>query len=286
MAADLATTESRGPFPALLRLEFAEVRRSRWLALSTIVYLILAVVFLLVSMRESTVIGFTGLGRSLLSFTHVLIFLLPLLGLVATAQVINAARAEGALELLFGHPTPRNRWFLAVTTVRFGALAVPLCVIVPGMAIFATIAFGQPLPWLWLGKALLISVSLLVCFSAFGLLVSTLIRNQTRALLAVLGIWCASILLIDFGLVGWMLQSRLPPELVFLLAALNPVQSARMALLSSADAELATLGPVGFYLATRIGAFGLLSLGVVWPAFLGISTWLLAADRFRKSDLT
>ena len=68
----------------------------------------------------------------------------------------------------------------------------------------------------------------------------------------------------DFALAGMMLQWRMEPRVVFVLAALNPVQSIRMALLSSADPELSVLGPVGFYLANQIGSTGLYVLGVGW----------------------
>ena len=71
---------------------------------------------------------------------------------------------------------------------------------------------------------------------------------------------------------------------VFALAAVNPVQAARMALLSSAEPTLATLGPVGFYLANHIGAGGLFALGVVWPAVVGLGGWLVAWLAFRRSD--
>ena len=90
---------------------------------------------------------------------------------------------------------------------------------------------------------------------------------------------------VDFALVGLMLQWRLNPQTVFLLAALNPVQSARMALLSGAAPELSVLGPVGFYLTNRVGAGALFAVGTLWPAVLGAAAWALAFRSFRRADI-
>lgn len=270
---------------AMFRLELAEALRSRWILFCGVVYTVLAALFVLVGMRESTVVGFTGMGRALMSFTHVLVFLLPLLALTATGQVVNAARDEGALELVFGNPVGRRDWFLAVTLVRLLVLVAPLLVAMPLLAFVGWAAFGQPVPWAWLSRALAVSATSIACFVAVGLLVSTMVRSTARALMTLLLVWCAAVALIDFALVGVMLQSGLEPRLVFLLAALNPVQGARLALLSAAEPELATLGPVGFYLGNHVGSAGLLVVGTLWPLLLGAALWSLAAGRFRRADL-
>ncbi|MCA8972505.1 MAG: ABC transporter permease subunit, partial [Planctomycetes bacterium] len=202
--------------------------RSRWLVFCLVVYGVLTSVFVLVGLRESTVIGFTGMGRVLLSFSHALVFLLPLLGLGATAQIVNGAREDGTLELLFGHPLSRTGWFASVSTVRFVALLLPLVLLLPIVAIVGSTVFGQVIPWGFLGRVLIVSASLLYCSVAIGLAISTFVRNQAKALMLMLLVWAAQIALIDFGLIGLMLQWRMPPEAVFALAALNPVQDARL----------------------------------------------------------
>jgi hypothetical protein len=82
-----------------------------------------------------------------------------------------------------------------------------------------------------------------------------------------------------------MLQWRLRPEAVFALAALNPVESARLALLAGADGSLETLGPVGVFLVRQVGAGGLFAAGVIWPAAVGTLTWLLAWRRLNRMDV-
>lgn len=270
---------------AIARLDLAEVLRSRWLLFTLAIYLILAGVFVFVGLRESSVLEFTGTGRVLLSFSHALILLLPLLALSATAQVINGARASGSLELLLSQPVGRWDYFLAVSLVRLATLVVPLAVVTLGIAVFAQVALGQPIPWGFLGRALACSVALLVAFVGVGLLVTTVAHSQTKAAIAVLVIWLLSVALLDFALAGVLLQWRLPPHLVFALAASNPVEAARLALVSGADPDLAVLGPVGFYLATRVGAGSLFALGLAWPAAVGLGCWALAGSLFRRGDV-
>ena len=82
-----------------------------------------------------------------------------------------------------------------------------------------------------------------------------------------------------------MLQWELPPSAVFALAVLNPVQCARLALLSAAQPELSTFGPVGFFLANRVGNTGLLWAGIGWPLLLGLTAWVWSLGAFRRRDL-
>lgn len=267
------------------RLDLCEVLRSRWLLFCLLVQGLMAAAFVLVGMRESSVIGFTGMGRSLLSFSHALIFLLPLLGLTATGQVVNAAREDGSLELLLSHPLSRTSWFCGVSLVRALALIAPLLAVMPAMALLAAVGFGQQVPWDFLWRGLAVSTALLLCFVSLGLLVSTTVRNQAKALMLAILLWALAVAVIDFGLVGLMLQWRLPAPAVFALAILNPVQCARLALLSAAQPELSSFGPVGFFVANHIGSTGMTLLGVGWPLLLGATAWTFSLRAFRRRDL-
>ncbi len=271
---------------AMARLDLGEVRRSRWLVFCLGLYGLLAVLFLLVGLRESTVLGFTGLGRVLLSMSHALVLLLPILALSATAQVVNRAQDDGTLELLFSHPVTRAEYFLGVTGVRFGVLFLPFVALMVLVALIGRLGLGSAVTWGFLGRSLVVCGALIWAYTGCGLAVSTFVRNQAKAVMVLLGTWVLSVALLDFLLIGAMLQWRLNPRSVFLLAALNPVEAARLALLSSAEQSLSVLGPVGFYLAHRVGATSLLLLGTLWPLLLGAAAWLLALRRFSRQDLT
>lgn len=267
------------------RLDLAEVLRSRWLWFCLGVHAVLAATFVLVGLNESGVVGFTGMGRALMSWSHALLFLLPLLALSATSQVVNSARDDGSLELLLSQPMSRSGYYLGITLVRTAALVAPLLVTMPAVALAGALVFDQEVPWAFLWRGLAVSAALLWCFTALGLCLSTLVRNQSKALMLTILCWVGGVLLIDFGLVGVLLQWELPPQAVFALAALNPVQCARLALLSAAQPELATFGPVGFFLANRIGPQGLLALGLCWPLLLGVTAWVWGLGAFRRRDL-
>ncbi len=280
-----APLSARRELWAVARLDLADVLRSRWILFCVGVYALLGVVFVLVGLRESSIIAFTGMGRVLFSTVHALLLVLPLLALTATGQVVNRAREDGTLELLFTLPVRRATYFTAVALVRFVVLVAPLFALMLVMALVAWAAFGEPIAWSFLVRMLGISAALLLAFVGLGMAVSSLVRSPARAMLWLLLLWASGVALLDFALVGLMLQYRLNPQAVFLLASLNPVQAARMALLSGASSELSMLGPVGFYLSNRVGPQALLTLGLAWPATLGVLAWGLALARFRRADL-
>ncbi len=270
---------------ASARLDLAEVLRSRWLLFCAGAYLLLATVFVLVGLRESSVLGFTGMSRVMMSMCHALLLLLPLLALTATGPVVGRARDDGSLELLFSQPLGRAAWFVGVSLTRYAVLVLPLAALMLGLGLYGQLAHGQAVPWGWMGRAVLISAALLAAFSGIGLLISTLVRNPARVTTYVILAWALGVALLDFGLIAVMLRWRLDAHAVFTLAALNPVQDARMALLSGLEPDLATMGPVGFYLSNRIGADALYVLGLLWPGLVGVGTWTAAYAAFRRSDL-
>ncbi|HET9949770.1 MAG TPA: ABC transporter permease subunit [Longimicrobiales bacterium] len=273
------------PVATLARLELSDVLRSRWLVACVAVYGILAALFLLVGLRESLVLGFTGMERVLLSLGHALIVLLPLLALIGAGFSVNRARQDGTLELLFAHPVERRDYLRATTLVRYLALVAPLVVLVPGLALGGRVLFGQPIPWAFVLRALSVTAALAWSFVGVGVAISVRASEPARAATHVLVVWLLVVALLDFGLVGLMLEWRLPAAAVFVLAALNPVEIARLALLSGAEPSLGTLGPVGFFLADTLGPGALLAAGVLWPLAVGTLAWLAARRALLEGDL-
>ena len=72
---------------------------------------------------------------------------------------------------------------------------------------------------------------------------------------------------------------------MFLLTALNPVEAARLALLTGIDPDLSVLGPVGFWIANALGPRATLAVGVAWPFAVGSAAIGLALGRLNRSDL-
>ncbi|MBW1761635.1 MAG: ABC transporter permease subunit [Deltaproteobacteria bacterium] len=78
-----------------------------------------------------------------MSYVHALLVLLPLMALIATGQVVNKARDDGTLEILFSQPISRGAYFSAISSVRFLVLLAPLAVLMVAVGIFGRFAFGQ-----------------------------------------------------------------------------------------------------------------------------------------------
>jgi ABC-2 type transport system permease protein len=270
---------------AVARLEWTDVRRSRWLIFCSALYALLAAAFLGIGLRESGVIGFTGMSRVLASLSHALVLVLPLLALAGTALSINRARENGTLELLLSQPVSRDEYFAAITIVRTGVLLVPLTLFVVVLAAAGRGLLDQPVPWQFLGRALAVCGALTWAFVGIGLAIATRVRDLSRAVVYVLGVWALSVALLDFLLVGAMLQWRVPAAVVFTAAACNPVEAARIALLAGARPALDTLGPVGVFLARRLGGRWLLLIGVMWPVAAGTVAWLAARRSFRRGEV-
>jgi len=271
-------------FWPLAQLELAELVRSRWLLVCLGVYGALALLFVLVGLGESSVMGFTGMGRMLFSLSHALLLLLPLLALAVTGQVVNRAREDGALELLMTQPVRRSTFLAAVTATRLFALTVPLALLLVAIAGVGAL-LGQAVPWSFLGRAIVLCTVLLWAFAALGIAISVHVRNAARAMTAVVLAWALAVALLDFGLIGLMLTWRLEPAAVFALAAVNPVEAVRVALLSAAQPDLATLGPVGFFLVDRLGDTRMLAFGIAWPLVFGALVWWNARRSFERGDL-
>ena len=271
---------------AIARLDLAEVLRSRWLAVSAAAYALLAVVFVAVGEREAPLLGFTGSARVLFSLGHALVLVLPLIALTATAPAIGRARDDGSLELLFSQPLARGPYLAAITAVRVIAIVAPVALLFVAVAAWGAITHAQPIPWAYLARVVGVDAALAWAFAGIGVLISATARHPVRTLTYIVLVWAAAVVLVDAGLVGVLLRWRLDPHVVFTLAAANPVEEARLALLSGVDHDLSTLGPVGFYLSQHVGDGALYALGLVGPIAWGGAAWLVALVRFRRGDIS
>jgi ABC-2 type transport system permease protein len=269
----------------LLRLELADALRSRWLLFTCLVYAAVLGAFVWLGLRESSVLGFTGLSRVVLNLSNAVVVIIPLVVLVATCQAIVRARTSGLLELLLVQPCRRDAWFIGLVGARLLVLLGPLVLLVLGMLAIGLARGEGAVLVAASARTLLVGGALVWAFLGLGLLVSATARTPERAIVHALLVWAAASALHDFALIGLLLRVRLPPASVFALAALNPVEAARIGILSGVDPELSILGPVGFWLANTLGPRVSLLIGTTWPLALGTTALWLAARKLRSSDL-
>ncbi len=270
---------------ALFRLELAESLRSRWLLLAAVAYAAGLGAFVWLGLRESSVLGFTGLSRVVLGICNATVVILPLVALVATCQSITRSRAVGHLELLLTQPVRRGEWFTALLLARALTLLAPLALLLAALlAMEPLLQQSDPSLLPLTLHALAVASSLLLAFVGLGTLVSAVSKTPERAVVLALLVWLATATLHDFALIGLLLQWRVPAPLVFGLAALNPVEAARLAVLSAVDPELALLGPVGFWLANQLGPTLTYLAGLLWPALVGLAAAALASAMVKRRD--
>lgn len=269
---------------AFFRLELADALRSRWLTFVVCAYALVFGAFIWLGLRESSVLGFTGLTRVVLNVSNAVVVVLPLVALVATTQAIVSSRSSGYFELFLSAPCRRSDWFTAVVASRLLVVVGPLVALMLG-----TLVVGQVLGEAGLAalifNSLLVTLALVSAFVGLGLLLSSLARTPERATVYALVTWLVTTALHDFGLIAVLLRARLTPGVVFSLAALNPTEAGRLAMLSGIDPELSVLGPVGFWIANTLGPRMTLAIGVGWPLTLGAVTALLALRRLERADL-
>ncbi|HKP62665.1 MAG TPA: ABC transporter permease subunit [Polyangiales bacterium] len=269
---------------ALLRLELADALRSRWLLFTAGTYLVVFGAFVWLGLRESSVLGFTGVSRVVLNLANVVVVVLPLVALVATTQTVVRGRSSGFFELFLTQPCRRSAWIVAAISCRMLVVAGPLVGLLLLAAGVGWLRGEEAIAGLVL-RSLGVSCALSLAFLGLGTWLSTLARTSERAIVYALVAWLGVSMLHDFALMGVLLQWHLPAQLVFALAALNPVETARLALLGVVDPELSLLGPVGFWLTTTLGTSGVLALGIAWPALLGAASAWAARIRFEHMDL-
>ncbi len=269
---------------ALLRLELADAVRSRWLSFVLLSYTLVFGAFGWLGLRESSVLGFTGLSRVVLNAANAVVVLLPLVALVATSQAVVRARSSGLFELILSQPCRVSEWFAAVVAARLLVLAGPLLVVLSALAVSGQLT-NEPETLAVVGRAALVSVTLIASFTGLGLCVSAFARSSERAVVAALLVWLWVGALHDLALIGVLLGLRVEAHAVFAVAAINPVEAARLALLSSVDPELSVLGPVGFWISNELGARLTLLVGTVWPLLLAAGSLLVALRRLQRADL-
>ena len=269
----------------LARLELSDSLRSRWLQFAAIVYVLVFGAFVWLGLRESSVLGFTGLSRVILNVANATVVAVPLVALVATCQAIAKARTTGHLELLFTQPAQRSDWFIGLVLARLVVLLGPLVALLLTTTIAGLLTSGQDAALIPMAvHALLVSTSLVLAYVGLGLLVSALAQTLERAVVLALLVWLASVALHDFALIGVLLQWHVPAPVVFSLAAINPVEAARIAVLASVDPELSVLGPVGFWIANELGPNLAYFFGLAWPTTVGVLSLLFASRLVRKGD--
>lgn len=266
------------------RLDVQESIRARWFFIAFIVFAALSLLLIGMGLTESRVLGFTGLSRLLVTFTQIVMAVLPLFVLVTTVRSLVGDRETGAFEYLLSFPTPLEAWYWGKFAGRFLMIAAP---VLTGFALAVGygVALGFDVPW---GVALYdvgLMLSLIICFLGLAFLISSVTRSTELALGLSLAVWLILLAFMDLVLIGVLIRENFAPELIVGVALANPMQSFRTASMLVYDEQLMLLGPAAYVLLDAFGPRGYMIWALAYPAGLGVLAAGIGYARFRSTDL-
>jgi len=212
---------------AIARKEFIDHLRNGWIIA---VGLAFAIFSLLITFAGFGFTGTVGIGQeqsTLFSLINLVIYLVPLLGLLLSYDAIAGEYERGTLDLLRSYPFKTilllyGKWlglFLVLTSTLIVGLTIPAAIsIYSGHTIQA---------WTLL---LITSIWIGVVFISIAIMFSVLILDRTKLIAISIGIWLLFVVLFDLGIIGILVSTEgdVPMDLVNLLFYLNPTALYRL----------------------------------------------------------
>lgn len=269
------------PIVLLAGAEFRAAARNWWVVLYGVVFTVLAAGVATLSGTELAGLERGEFGRTAAALTNVVIFVVPLFGLIAGALAIAAERERGLLAYYLAQPVTAAEVFWG----RYvGALLALLAALTAGFGVTAlALARGGSIDGLDIAWLYGLSCLLLLASFSIGTLISVVARRSAVALGAAVFVWVALLFLGDLGLMATVVATRLDLRIVVFVALVNPTEAFKVAVIDEVGTSLDALGPAGNYLVRNLGA-GLRPLLVGLLAAWGILPALLAQFLFERSD--
>ncbi len=254
----------------MARKEFEDRLRNGWILAIALAFAVFALVIGVVGFGVAGKVGTTDSEGTLISLTSLVLYLVPLLGLLLGYDGISGEHEQGTLDLLRSYPMQATELVLG----KWLGLSVVLsAVMLVGLAVPATLAVvgGHALlPWfVFMG----LSVWLGAIFIALALWLSTFSSQRSTGLGLALALWLMLVILFDVGVIGLLVATGgdLPPAIVNGLFFLNPASLFRfLNLIFLIDSE--TLTGMGFAV-QALPRWSLFIALVIWgtvPLYLGV----------------
>ena len=265
-------------------LEVNETLRARWYQLYLVSLVTMISVFFYFGLAESRILGFTGLGRLLLSLIQMCIVILPIFTLITTVRTLVSDKETGIWEYNLAIPLKLSSFYWGRALGKFLSLFLPLVIGIV-MCGLVTLIKGYPVPWMILFFYTAFIGANLLCFSGLAFFLSVISKSQEMALGLGFILWITVEAFIDALLLGLLLKQRVMAEVILGLAYLNPLQAFRMASIALFDPELTVLGPIAYTIIRDIGLNSLLAWAILWPSLIGVLLAAIGYLLFTKRDL-
>ena len=238
----------------LAEREVREALRSRWFWLAAGGFLVLSLGVSLLGLAGAQRSGLAGFDRTTAGLLNLQLLFVPLVALALGSQAIAGELEDGALGALLAQPVTRAEVFAGKYLGLFAALGGALIAGFGATGVLVgVIAGGQAGPFLaLLANALLLTATTL----ALAMLLSAAFPSRGRVAGAAFFAWLLLVYLSDLGTIGLILARDLAPAQVFALAAVNPLQVARVLGTLALTGRPEVLGPVGLFAVDQFGATG------------------------------
>ncbi|HKQ19185.1 MAG TPA: ABC transporter permease subunit [Candidatus Eisenbacteria bacterium] len=264
------------------REEYRRALETRWLFAFTALFAVLVLGLSFFGLAQSREVGFQGFSRLTLSLMNLVLFIVPLTGLVLGVGSI-AGSAE-TLPLLLAQPVSRGEILAGKYIGLSAALAVAQAL---GFGAGGVVVALQAGPDQVAGFVTLVALSLILGWLslATSLAIASLLPDRVKALSAALILWLLLVVAYDLAVLGAtaILQGVPLQSVLFPALLLNPVDLARV-LVTMAVGSGALFGPTSAVLVKLLGGPGGVGLGLVVLAIETAVPLAIAARVFRRRD--
>ena len=185
------------------RKEFGDCIRSRWLAMGSILFAVLALAVFFGTAAIGGTLHYQPLSTVVSSLLSLTVFLLPLLALMLSYDAFVGEDESGTLLLMLTYPLTRTQW---LTGKMLGQSAALAAVLVAGFAVLPIVQAFLAVPYgleELIGMLTAVAASgwlLGVVFMLVAYWVSLSVRHKAQALAVLLVVWFVMVLLYDLAL--------------------------------------------------------------------------------------
>ncbi|HZP43871.1 MAG TPA: ABC transporter permease [Candidatus Binatia bacterium] len=265
--------------------ELREAMRGRWFVAAAACFFVLSLGLALLGLAGAERSGLAGFDRTTASVANLALVFVPLVTLTLGGLGIAGELEDGSLALLLAQPLTRLEAYGGKYLGLLAAVTAAVCAGFGGTGVVVGWAAGGGRAAAYLA---LVGLTVLLAAATLGIgtLLSVLLRSRARVVGAAFTVWLALVYVSDLGTIGLAVARRLAPAQVFALAALNPVQQARVAATLVLSDRVDVLGPVGAWGEDTFGMTGLVAVlvGLLLAAAAGalVAGWMA----FRKVPVT
>ena len=268
----------------IARQELTISLRSRWILGFAGVFGVLSLAISYFGTVTAGAAGLQGFERTAASLLSLVLYLVPLLGLML--GTLNISRDRAANELLFAQPLSRGEilygrllgLFAAMSAAMFAGFALAAAVIVVQVGAEGLLSF--------IGLVAL-SFVLAAVFLSIGAVAGLLSESRTRAFGVSLCVWFFFVMFYDLAVIGmaFVLSERTANVVIFLSLFGNPVDLARVSSLLTLR-DPAIFGAAGAALLKFLGGATQSYAALAFALGVWLAAPLVLADRIlRRIDL-